>query len=267
MPSVPPSPSAPPPPPPPLPPPLPTVDRINARYQRAPFDPWAEDGTLADAGLLIHCFDAVECPDEKWRPGIGCGSSADNPSGSVIFRDQCLSPDGAPHFAPGVSLFGHACSGGGVILRPGRATRILCGHGKDFGARCGAFCPPTERGATDLAGPKCASAWRPADVHTYLFRETDDYRRNPEWGHYNEFIIDGRHWDANLPDAVEAFMSGRSGAEVERVHADFLQKHGLRAEGVDGVPLLTMTPNMQLPFAVGARYASEGDPTRLGAEG
>jgi hypothetical protein len=77
----------------------------------------------------------------------------------------------------------------------------------------------------------------------------------------NEFIVDGKHWDDHLSDAVEAFMSGDG---VEKVHADFLGKFGKSAQGVDGVPLLTMTPDIHAPFIVGKTYASEGDPTRLG---
>ena len=41
-----------------------------------------------------------------------------------------LTPSGDPHFAPGTNLFGHACSDGGVVLRP-TINRVLCGHGRD----------------------------------------------------------------------------------------------------------------------------------------
>ena len=79
---------------------------------------------LPDAGLLIHCFDSVEdqatltlnpkpetltltltlnhsphtnTQAEKWRPGLATGKNHDNPSGSIIFRDQSLTPDGEPY--------------------------------------------------------------------------------------------------------------------------------------------------------------------------
>ena len=163
--------------------------------------------------------------------------------------------------APGVQLFGHACANGGVILRPGSSTRVKCGHGKDSGAGACAsgntFCPPTSSVATGLDGPPCGDAWHPSDVHAYLKRETDAYRRAPGWGHYNEFIVDGHVWDRSLPQAIEAFMSG---GNAKAVHAAFLAKYRLDPRET---PLLTMTNRIERPFVVGDQYSSEGDPTRL----
>lgn len=56
------------PPPPPSPPPqpspppfVPPIRRLTARYRRSPWEaPWPTDGTLVDAGLLVHCFDSHE---------------------------------------------------------------------------------------------------------------------------------------------------------------------------------------------------------------
>ena len=106
--------------------------------------------------------------------------------------------------------------------------------------------------------------WHPVDVHAYLRRETENYRRSPGWGHYNEFIVDGTHWDTHLPLAIEAFMSSRNREKLARVHKGFLRRYGMSADGVDGVPLLTMTPSIEQPFVVGSTYSSHGDPTRLG---
>ena len=154
------------------------------------------------------------------------------------------------------------------MLRPGAVTRIVCGHGKDSGARCYNWCPtPTADGAWGGGGPPCDGSWRPADIGIYLQRETLDYRRNPGWGHYNEFIVDGMHWDTHLPLAIEAFLSGRGAAGMDRLHRAFLGRYGLSAEGLSGVPLLTLAPSITRPFVVGATYASQGDPTRLGGQG
>ena len=65
---------------------------------------------MADEGLLIHCFDSVEDHTEKWRPGLATKTSHDNPSGSLIFKEQNLRPSGAPKFGPGNHLFGHGCA-------------------------------------------------------------------------------------------------------------------------------------------------------------
>ena len=106
-------------------------------------------------------------------------------------------------------------------------------------------------------GPPCDGVWRPADVHVYIARDTHAYRLHPGWGKYNEFIIDGRVWDAALPHAIDAFMSGKRMSEA--VHQAFLGKYGLRA---DEIPLLTMQPDYERPFVVGPRWGSHGDPTQ-----
>ncbi len=95
----------------------------------------------------------------------------------------------------------------------------------------------------------------------YLWRETQAYRRNHGWGHYNEFLIDGHSWDDTLPWSVEAFMSSSNGgATSERAHAAFVAKYNLKD---DDVPLLTMTPSLDQPFTEGSHgFGSAGDPTR-----
>ena len=246
------------------------------------------------------------------QKGAGPGSAhVDHPSGSVIFRDQCLSDSGEAHFAPGVALFGHACSGGGVVLRPGRVSRIKCGHGQDSGAHCNEFCQHVPESAS-RAEPTCHGSWAPQDVGVYLERDTREYRSNPGWGKYNvrdrrnrfepwnvithdrrpvpavseacppctlatsthspspsytymptygwqEFIIDGTHWAQNLPWSIEAFISSRNGAS-QAAHEKFLAAYSITAEDV---PLLTMTPKLDTPFAEGVSYGQLGDPTRL----
>ena len=44
------------------------VDKINARFGRSPFIDWPADGQLADAGVLIHCFDDWEDKAHPWAP-------------------------------------------------------------------------------------------------------------------------------------------------------------------------------------------------------
>ena len=212
---------------------------------------------------MVHCFDGVESNLQKWRPSIATNPKADHPSTSIIFAEQCFSPDGEPHFAPGVSLFGHACSGGGVILRPGtNVAKVMCGHGFDHGAYCGPFCKHVPE--WQYEGEKCSSAWAPEDMGVYLYRDTQDYRANPGWGHYNELLVDGHSWDEALPWSVEAFISSSTGL-AEKAHKAFLAEYGLSEEGDKGVPILTMTPVIGQPFVSGEKgYGSEGDPTRGG---
>ena len=266
----PPSPAAPSPPPPspsprPPPPPEPALARINHRFNRPPYAQWPADGTLPDAGLLVHCFDSVEDSSELWRPGIATGHSGDNPSGSVIFAEQGTDMSGAPQMGPGVQLFGHACADGGVVLRPTH-NRIYCGTGTDCGAGCchgqRRFCPATAAAADGGAdGEPCAGAWHPADVGVYLRRDTLAYRRKPGWGKYNEFIIDGKRWDAQLPWSIDAFMSGKR--MTRAVHEAFLAKFRLAASDV---PLLTMQPDYEEVFVEGDSWGSQGDPCGLPAK-
>ena len=80
----------------------------------------------------------------------------------------------------------------------------------------------------------------------------------PTYG-WQEFIIDGTHWAQNLPWSIEAFISSRNGAS-QAAHEKFLAAYSITAEDV---PLLTMTPKLDTPFAEGVSYGQLGDPTRL----
>ena len=55
---------------------------------------------------------------------------------------------------------------------------------------------------------------------------------------YNEIVVDGEHWSAHLPDAIEAFFGPSSLGRQQ--HAEFLEEFLLRA---DQVPLLEFDPN------------------------
>ena len=202
----------------------------------------------------------------RWRPAIALKTKSDHPSGSLIFSEQCLTPSGEARRAPGVHLFGHACAEGGVILRPGAHTRVLCGHGQDSGAHCNGICAHLTEGAGAHEGAICSGAWAPQDIGEWIHRDTAAYRREPGWGKYNEFLINGTHWDAHLPWSINAFLSSRSGAS-ERAYDRFLAKYGVTEEVrrfVEAeIPLLTLAPFVNEPLVFGVTYAGAGDPTRL----
>ena len=68
------------------------------------------------------------------------------------------------------------------------------------------------------------------------------------------------HWVHHLPWSVEAFISSRSGASTA-AHKRFLA--AFPAISDKDVPLLTITPRVDEPFAEGVAYGELGDPTRL----
>jgi len=211
----------------------------------------------------VHCFDGVEGATEKWRPAVALHKSHDHPSTSLIFAEQTINFEGRQVIGVGQQLFGHGCANGGVVLRPGMHT-VLCGHGKDHGAYCGGFCTHLheprphghhlnaslhERGAL---GQPCRDAWAPQDIGGYVRRETEAYRQDPGYGHYNEFLVDGLVWDANLPWSIDAFLTGATSATA---HAAFLQKYQLTDLEV---PLLTMTRKLDELLVPGVRFGDGG---------
>ena len=248
---------------PPLPPPLPPispVDRINARYARSPFAQWAPDGSLADAAVLIHCFDDHEQTEARYAPNLYEGSTPENPvlvSASLIFKDQMAIP--RLLHSPSNALFGGHCGRGGIIFRPGRTTRIVCASGQD----CGGYCPPTadrewcpspRKPTLDPGEESCSwvdgqcpkwCSWRPRDVGTFLSRDLAQRVRNTPLGDgsdpnnngYNEFLIDGEHWQRELPEAIEAFVEGEFGLAAREAFV-------ARWPEVQDVPLLRLTEDV-----------------------
>ena len=181
---------------PPRPPPRPrllTIDAINARYRRRPDSaPWSADGSAPSAGLLVHCFDGWGREQEAhpWRPSLEGHDTLGNPndspgplllSCSLVWSEQCTRAiqDGQ-HGWPGAWLFGHGCESGGVILRPGPTTRIVCGNAHDAGGYCHDLCPAIHGGDADA--PCDDGSWRPEDAPAYLHRQ-GRYRN-----YYNEFL-------------------------------------------------------------------------------
>lgn len=116
--------------------------------------------------------------------------------------------EGRQQMGVGKELFGHACANGGVVLRPGAAIKVQCGHSKDHGAYCGGFCPHVDPRAAE--GEPCYSAWAPEDIGVYLRRQTKSYRTDPGWGYYNEFLVDGNVWDEHLPWSIDAFITSKN---------------------------------------------------------
>ena len=264
----PPPPRLPPPPcpPPPCPPspaaPIPVVDRINLRYRRTPFEPWPDDGSLSDNGVLVHCFDDHEDPQARYLPAAQFGSRP--ASASLIFEEQLRNPRVTE---PGQALFGGGCGLGGIIFRPGPSTRVRCGNGQDCGGYCHAWCPATTTASrTDV--PTCetvecpdACSWRPSDIHVYLQRDTWQRRRgtpirlgvhgppvDPNNNAYNEFLVETAHWHASMPHAIEAFVAGTYAAAAWRGYVARYPEMG--PGGAAGVPLLQLTPDPQRAFRV-----------------
>lgn len=84
----------------------------------------------------------------------------------------------------------------------------------------------------------CGFSWAPRDMHAYLRRATREKAAAARAG-YNEFIVDGAHWDAHVPAAIEAFILGDAGrSHAPAARADFLLRFGHVAADV---PLLALT--------------------------
>ena len=229
---IPPQPQPPPPPAPSPPPPaLMPLQRILTRFHTSPFGAWPAGGELAEAGVFVRCFDGYADHESPWLP-----SSRGPYSGSLIFaslRGQSNQ----------ITLFSSCHSRGGLILRPGPYTRILCGSGGDCGGRCNAWCPhpaPDERAddpmnprLADYPGDGCAGidytkglpAWPPVDIGFYLARWTRFQHKYDRWS-YNEFVYDGGTWMDQMPSAVEAIFG------APETHAKFLRAYRLTSRDV-----------------------------------
>ena len=231
---------------------------MNERYTRSPYAPWPADGSLPDAGVVVHCFDGQETNFRANRARL---------SGSVIFADQTFR-NGAVVHGPGAFVFGHACAAkGGIVMRPAVA-KVNCGNDIDCGNCAAGGCAGNPRGYCPAVVPGAAvhecdagKSWHVADIHAYLRAATEKFQRSGGWPHYNEFEIDGPAMDDGLPWSIEAFLTGagKGAAHAEAVHAAYLKEYGLTAAEV---PLVTVTPNPHCLFVAGTKFESEGDPTR-----
>ena len=212
------------------------------RFRRRPWDvEWktthGDKGWLADAGILIHCFDGYENQFRMWE------SSGDQ-SNSIIYHEQ-----GFPG-ADRIPLYKY--DSGGIIWKPG-VTLLNCGKGGDSGGHCGnQWCPSVSDvgnvGAYSYPGDGCGASWRVRDFGVYLQRQSQwqEYRKRLE---YNEIIVDGDYATAHLPHTIDAMFTCRGGCTVDvaGTHRRFLSVHGLTN---NDVPLVEFDPmNWMRPFS------------------
>ena len=203
---------------------------LNARFRRSPYTAsWGADGSLADAGILIHVFDGWEAStQQKWAPALN-GPGATEMSGSFIFAAQQASGKSL-HDA----LFNGASAG--IIFRP-HVTRILCGKAGDSGGRCGSSCAGRNRPNLPWdEGVDKGCTWRRADIGIELQRLTA-YQARWKRMWYNEIIIDAARWRTTLPNVIEAFFGDR------QVHAAFLREYGVTSFTHPHVTLKTNSEN------------------------
>lgn len=165
-------------------------------------------------------------------------------------------------------------SRGGVILSPTHIS-IDCMYGIDGGTYrldnpdhpgCSDhFCSPNnpreQNGLCGFNGAP-ATAWGPNDMKTLLdmhFEHGPHYHAPGFHSGYNEFIINSKKYNTQLPDIVQAFFvpKGQSPVtgdlgysiiiDVVQAHRAFIQQHGKSAEEV---PLLSFDPfNWEEPFS------------------
>tara|TARA_B110001452_G_scaffold65753_1_gene52601 strand:+ start:2067 stop:2711 length:645 start_codon:yes stop_codon:yes gene_type:complete len=206
------------------------------RFRRDPFGDWPADGSLADAGVLIHCTDGYEDHHAWWRPPPGM----ERISSSLVFA-----ADEVPGFA--IPLF--TCKKGGVVFRP-RHTRLVCGNAGDSGGGCGAFSCPRAMDIGNLRsyqapGDGCnGGSWRPPDFGMYLRRMSLWHKLNSRLG-YNEIIVDAAHWRRTQPElVVETFFivkgQEEGHGEVRAMHETFLRETGRSSTEA---PLLMVDPD------------------------
>ena len=173
---------------------------------------WPSDGSLADAGLLIHCLDnsiAESLPIQA--PSVL--------STSLLFAGQRAVSGGTP----ASFLVPECLTRGGLILQPGGSTRVLCGSGHDTGAACPTLVSTVPVGGEpgpDYPGDGCGGcSWGPPAIHVYLRRVTA-WQQKSRRAFYNEFTVDGHAWFTHLPTSIEAVFGegGRmvAGAMVAR---------------------------------------------------
>ena len=234
----PPPPSPPPPPPTPHPPPRPpgtSASQINERFHRAPYGAgveWSAEGSLLDAGLLIHIFDGWEGANAWEPPPTGPGAA--QMSASLIFAAQRVAGKPLPLFK------GPRGAASGLLFRP-LVTRVLCGKPVDSSGQCGGSCPAERLEAewSEAADKLCS--WEPATFGPELKRLTaHQIKYNHLW--YNEVIVDAPSWRERLPECVEAVFGSKA------LHERFLATFGLTEVTH---PFLELTESWEAPFRAG----------------
>lgn len=234
----------------------------------------------AQVGVLIHQWDGQE-DHAHHRPYKMCTENCmcqgayihGRISSMIIYEGLHERSDRTAVPLP----FGHR---GGIILDPS-AAQVDCLYGIDGGTyrldsatRPGcssSFCSARGdgkdqngeyRNACGFNGAP-ATAYAPKDMQKLLALHKDhgNQYHSPGWhSGYNEVIVNSKHFNAKLPDSVEAFfypkghstVTGDLGygikVDVRQVHRDFLHTYGLTERQV---PLLEFDPaNWDEPFAV-----------------
>ena len=222
------------------------IDKLNARFHRSPFGEWGApggaDGTLVDAGVLVHCIDGWE---EGWTPRYNTLAT------SLIFAANGFPGARVPVFN----------SNGGLVLRPGLA-RVLCGKHRDGQAQGGGHCvedtceaPVLKHGERTVAAARtwtdrgpAVCQWRPEDIGPYLRAVTEWQLTWKRPLLHNEVIVDTQSFVRGLPASVEAFFVHVHGSPVavRDLHAEYLTRYALDEEDC---PLVQFDPdNWKAPF-------------------
>ena len=163
-------------------------------------------------------------------------------SASLIFGAQSRGGEWA---APHAFLFGTCATRGGLILRPGPTTKILCACAADAGATCEKVQTSLPTVApTDFPGDGCSRCkWAPALSPTVLHRVTK-WQHNTRRAFYNEYVMSASHWRAHVPDLIEATF----GSSGEKARRELISHFGARiAQRVPHVQL--RGDNAEQPFA------------------
>lgn len=147
-----------------------------------------------------------------------------------------------------IPIYSNGYSPDGVVLRPGVEGLIVCGteHDTGQGACKLPLCP-----SVPLAGDRynpwrdgrdgCERSWRPGDFGVFLKRSSTwqkEVQANGRQMDYNEIVLSGQVWNAQLPRTIEAFFGG---AKARQQRQSFLEAFPeVRPEDV---PLLTFNPS------------------------
>ena len=216
--------------------------------------------------MLLHQLDGWETDAAPWKPchsvsGRACGRYGDRISCMLVYRSMGDRKDRLA--IPLISL------DGGLVIRP-EVNRVLCVFGGD-GASLNNNCDPP--GIHDGCIPGCGTnpewcsksrpllanncrcglfncngrprPWRASDAGFVMEQHEKygpDYSEPGFHSGYNEVVLESRRWEANLPQAVQAFFFIRGASDeaaIRRAHANFLAEYSLAAQEV---PLLQLDP-------------------------
>ena len=236
---------------------------LNARFRDA-----RPSSDLSAAGLVMHQFDRLELAGAPWKAcNFHCDSELNGQS--LTGRLSTSIMYGGMHSRGDRQAVPLVSNDGGVIARASEIN-ISCLFGID-GASVGLsggpngdgcpwyWCDPSgnieANGYCGFWGAPPQAAWRPQDLAKLLELHEkfgEPYGQPGYHSGYNEAIVDGWSWNANLPNTVEAFFElegsgvqatpdhGRGQAGYVRdAHRRFLEEYGITNMEV---PLLKFDP-------------------------